>query len=65
MGLMGGWWLLGLVVVILIIWAVVRAAGSQGIGRDEQSPEAILKRRHTRGEVDRDEYQRRLTDLKK
>ena len=65
MAMMGVWWLLGLVVVILIVWAVVRAAGSPEIGRGEQSPEAILKRRYARGEVDREEYERRLTDLRK
>jgi uncharacterized membrane protein len=31
----------------------------------ERTPETILKRRYARGEVDREEYERRLTDLRK
>ena len=31
----------------------------------EDSPEAILKRRYASGEVDREEYERKLTDLRK
>lgn len=65
MGVMGVWWLLGLVVLILVIWAVVRSPGSPRIGRGEESPEEILKRRYARGDVDREEYERRLTDLRK
>lgn len=49
----------------VVIWAVIRAAGSPGNGRGEESPETILKRRYARGEVDREDYERRLTDLRK
>ena len=65
MGMMAIWWLLGLVVLGMVIWAVIRAAGSPGNGRGEESPETILKRRYARGEVDREDYERRLTDLRK
>ncbi len=64
-GMMAIWWLFGLAVLGVLIWAVIRVAGSPGIGRGEESPEAILKRRYARGEVDREEYERRLTDLRK
>ncbi|MEO8520182.1 MAG: SHOCT domain-containing protein [Acidobacteriota bacterium] len=33
--------------------------------RGEDSPEAILKRRYAHGDVDREEYERRLADLRK
>ena len=65
MGMMAIWWLLGLAVLVVIIWGVVRVAGSPGMGRGDDSPEAILRRRYARGEVDREEYERRLTDLRK
>ena len=65
MGMMAIWWLSGLAVLGVVIWAVIRAAGSPGIGRGEESPETILKRRYARGEVDREDYERRLTDLRK
>jgi uncharacterized membrane protein len=47
------------------MWAIARAAGTPGSGRGEDSPETILKRRYARGEIDRDEYEHRLNDLRK
>ena len=63
MGWMGLWWIVGLAVLVAIMWAVARAAAPQGRA-DQESPEAILKRRYARGEVDREEYERRLKDLR-
>jgi putative membrane protein len=65
MGMMAVWWLFGFAVLVLLLWAAVRVTGASGIGRGEDSPEAILKRRYARGEVDREEYDRRLNDLRK
>ena len=48
----------------VVIWAIARAAGSPVSGRDEESPEAILKRRYARGELDEQEYERRLNTLR-
>lgn len=64
-GFMALWWLFGIALVVLLIWGIAQAAGSPGARTREESPEAILKRRYARGEVDRDEYERRLTDLRK
>ena len=68
MGLMG-WWmvvgsLLGLAVLILFVWVVARAAAGSA-GRLDETPEQILKRRYARGEIDREEYDRRLTHLRR
>ena len=67
MGQMGWWmvlwWVSGLAIVVVLIWAIARAAGGGSSPRAEDSPEAILKRRYARGELDREEYQRRLEDL--
>jgi len=61
---MAVWWVFGIAVLVLIVWAIARAAG--GVSpRAEDSPEAILKRRYARGELDREEYQRRLEDLRR
>jgi putative membrane protein len=69
MGQMGWWMLLwsvfGLAIVVLIVWAMVKAAAGGFSARPEDTPEAILKRRYARGELDREEYQRRLDDLRR
>jgi len=53
-----------LAVLILLVWIVARAAGGAS-GRTDETPEQILKRRYARGEIERDEYERRLSDLRK
>ena len=58
-------WLFGIVLLFLLIWAVARATRSQRVGPRDESPEMILKRRYARGEVDREEYERRVADLRK
>jgi len=65
MGGMWLWWIVGLGALGLLVWAVARGAGPPLPPRGEDSPETILKRRYARGEVDREEYERRLTDLRK
>jgi len=59
------WWIVGLGVLVLLVWAIARAAGPPASSRGEDSPEAILKRRYARGELDREENDRRLSDLRK
>jgi putative membrane protein len=65
MGWMGLWWIAGLAVLVLLVWGVARAGGAPGSSRAEESPEAILKRRYARGDIDKEEFDRRLTDLRK
>jgi putative membrane protein len=68
MGAMGGWmvlwWAFGIAVLVLLVWTMTRAAGGFSPGGGE-TPEQILKRRYARGEIERDEYQRRLEDLRR
>jgi putative membrane protein len=56
-------WLVGIAFFALFIWllisAVDRGAGSSG------SSEEILRRRYAAGEIDTDEYERRLEELRK
>jgi len=58
------WWLVGIGLVALFIWWLFPAA-RRGSGSSGESPEAILKRRYARGEIDREEYKRRLEDLRR
>jgi putative membrane protein len=63
---MGLWMVFWLAVLLLLVWIVARAAGGSGQAwRADETPEQILKRRYARGEVEREEYERRLTDLRK
>jgi putative membrane protein len=62
---MGLWWLAGLALLVASIWVVMRAAASSAAAADQESPESILKRRYARGDIDREEYERRLQDLRR
>lgn len=56
-------WLIGLVFIVLVGWVAARAR-SGGALRDD-SLEAVLKRRYARGEIDREEYDQRLRDIRR
>jgi putative membrane protein len=70
-GLVGGWnmggmsflWLLAVVLIVAYVWWSARRGGRQDPA--QESPEGILKRRYARGEIDREEYERRLSDLRR
>lgn len=64
MGWMALWWIFGIALVVLLVWALVIRSPFRPDGGGE-SPEQILKRRYAKGEIDRDTYERMLTDLKK
>lgn len=63
-----GWmwlsWVVGLVLLCLLVWAIVRV-GTQSEPRTDDTPEAILKRRYARGDLDHEEFERRLADLRR
>ncbi len=65
MGWMGTWWIIGIPLAVVVIWALVRAPRGPGerIGPSESSQE-ILQRRYAKGEIDRETYHRMLNDLK-
>ena len=63
-----GWWLglwpaVGIVVLVLLVRLVAGAGGFSP--RSDETPEQILKRRYARGDIERDDYQRRLEDLRR
>ncbi len=53
------------VIIALALLLRYLLASSRRDERSEESPEDILKRRFARGEIDEDEYRRRLAGLKK
>jgi putative membrane protein len=57
------WWVLGAALIALVVWALLKSTRGPMNGRSD-SPEEILKRRYAGGEIDRETYQRMLTDLK-
>ena len=61
---MVGSWVVGLVVVLLFVWAFVNGTAFKPSGQQER-PETILKRRYARGEINTDEYHQRLVALRK
>lgn len=64
---MGGMWLFWLVIVGAIVllarWLALR--GSKREPEIDESPEGILKRRYARGDLSRQEYERRLRELRR
>lgn len=64
MGMWGWGWLWMILfwagVIVLIVWAVGRSAGS----RDDRALD-ILKERFARGEIDRDEFEARRRELER
>lgn len=73
MGSMGWWmwwmpfgWILGLALLVVLVWIIaVRTTSGFSVRSAEDSAEQILKRRYARGEIDRDEYERRLSDIRR
>jgi putative membrane protein len=66
-----GWWvLMPLMMVVFwgaVIWLVmsfVRGSSGRPSGDRAEDPEGILAQRYARGEIDEDEYRRRLDILR-
>jgi len=55
-------WLVGIGFFGLLLWLLFNAVRAP---QGDQSPEAILKRRYAAGEIDTEEYERRLTTLRR
>ena len=65
-GHMGGmwfFWIVGIVIVVALVWAVFRTLSQTTINGGE-SAEQILKRRYANGEIEKDVYEKRLHDLR-
>lgn len=68
MGWMRSWMAIGsavgLAIIVLLAWAFARGS-DEWPGRSDESLEQILKRRYARGEIDGDEQEQRLSNVKK
>ena len=64
--MMTGWSIFWMLIVLGAIWVILRG-GSFVPGQPGQtdSPETVLKRRYALGDISREEYERRLNDLRK
>jgi putative membrane protein len=58
-------WIIGLIVVIAIIWIIIRALGRSDNSNIPAGKSAldILKERYARGEIDKEEFEKRKKDL--
>jgi putative membrane protein len=66
----GGWLMIGIgmvlwvAVIALVVWLVVRASGPRTGGPGSETAEELLRRRNAAGEIDTEEFQRRLETLR-
>jgi putative membrane protein len=56
-------WLIGIGLFLMLIWLLV--LGSRGGAPIKDSPEDILRRRYAAGDIETEEYERRLAELRK
>ena len=64
-GWMWLWWVLVLLVIVAVAIWLLRAARSASDRPRDQSPEQILKQRFARGEIDEQEYEEKLKQLRR
>ena len=62
--MMFGWLVLTVLAVAVVVWAVVRFSSPGAGGHDTSTARRILDERYARGELDTEEYSRRLTALR-
>lgn len=62
---MGFGWLIGIVLIVLVVWFIVRAVnqGNYAQRPPEKSALDILKDRYARGEIDKKEFEEKTKDL--
>ncbi|MDY0027317.1 MAG: SHOCT domain-containing protein [Lentimicrobium sp.] len=66
MGMGIWWWIIGLLIVIVIVWMVVKGmnqANSPNNQPGSKSALDILKERYARGEIDKQEFEERKKGL--
>ena len=61
----GFMWIFWILLFVIIVWAVKASTGnsSDNKSNSEDGPIDILKKRYARGEIDEEEYKRRLKEL--
>jgi putative membrane protein len=65
---MGWWWIIGIILIAAIIWAIVRSSGQNNKlnnTANQKSALDILNERYARGEIEKEEYETKKRDLGK
>ena len=62
---MGVSWIILFGFFAALVWLLFSAARDRTPSADSAEPEAILRRRYAAGEIEADEYERRLAELRK
>lgn len=62
---MGWGWIIGLIIIGLIVWLVVRTTthNTSPAAVSKDSALDVLKKRYARGEIDKDEFEEKKKDL--
>jgi len=64
MGLGMAWyWIIGILILVAIVWLVSRSFGQNKPDNQSKSALEILKERYAKGEIDKDEFEKRKSDL--
>jgi putative membrane protein len=62
--IMGWGWVIGLLILIVVFWIIVRIVNQNYHSRSSiKTPLDILKERYARGEIDKEEYEERKKDI--
>ncbi|MFO7752008.1 MAG: SHOCT domain-containing protein [Desulfobacteraceae bacterium] len=66
-GYMGLGWIFWILIICLVVWVAVRLIkpGDSANAKAGNNALAILKERYAKGEIDREEFMERKTDLEK
>jgi len=61
----GFMWIFWIFLIVIIVWAVKAMTGNSSDNKNasQDSPIDILKKRYAKGDINEDEYKRRLKDL--
>ncbi len=62
---MGWMWILWVLLIVVVVAALRGPLGGSPPEPPRESPEQTVKRRYAAGEIDREEYERVLSDLRK
>lgn len=57
---MGWWWIIGITILVAVIWVIVNRTNQQrSLQKNEQSAIDVLRDRYARGEIDKEEFEKR------
>jgi putative membrane protein len=62
--MMGFWWF-GLIAILVVLWAVFRERDAMPHTPGRDRGEEVLRERFARGEIDDEEYRRKLAELRR